>query len=110
MMRFMIASPSSGAGKTVITLAIMRLISRIGIAFQPAKSGPDYIDPQFHYVAASTNSINLDAWAMTASGIQNLVSNENLIVEGAMGLFDGAGVSGTGSSADLATSSSFPPP
>ena len=108
MMRFMIASPSSGAGKTVITLAIMRLMSRIGIAFQPAKSGPDYIDPQFHYVAASTNSINLDAWAMSASGIQNLVGNENLIVEGAMGLFDGAGVSGTGSSADLANILSLP--
>lgn len=108
MMRFMIASPSSGAGKTVITLAIMRLISRIGIAFQPAKSGPDYIDPQFHYVAASTNSINLDAWAMSASEIQTLAGNENLIVEGAMGLFDGAGISGNGSSADLANILSLP--
>jgi hypothetical protein len=45
MSRFMVAAPSSGAGKTTITLALMRLMQRAQIEFQPAKSGPDYIDP-----------------------------------------------------------------
>ncbi|MDO7662872.1 MAG: cobyrinic acid a,c-diamide synthase, partial [Planktomarina temperata] len=48
MSRFMIAAPSSGAGKTTVTLALMRLLQRAKIEFQPAKSGPDYIDPGFH--------------------------------------------------------------
>jgi cobyrinic acid a,c-diamide synthase len=64
MSRFMIAAPSSGAGKTTVTLALMRLLQRAKIEFQPAKSGPDYIDPGFHSIAAGTPSVNLDAWAM----------------------------------------------
>ena len=47
MIRFLIASPHSGAGKTVITLAIMRLLRKRAVKYQPAKSGPDYIDPKF---------------------------------------------------------------
>ena len=102
MTRFLIASPNSGAGKTIITLAIMRIFKRTGLKYQPAKSGPDYIDPKFHEVASGENSVNLDAWAMRKEEIETLAGSGNLIVEGAMGLFDGAGVSGVGSSADLA--------
>lgn len=108
MTRFLIASPNSGAGKTVVTLAIMRLIKEMGIKYKPAKSGPDYIDPKFHQIASGESSVNLDAWAMKQSEIKNLAGNGNLIVEGAMGLFDGAGVSGVGSSANLAKILSLP--
>ena len=108
MIRFLIASPHSGAGKTVITLAIMRLLRKRAVKYQPAKSGPDYIDPKFHEVASGENSVNLDAWAMRKEEIETLAGSGNLIVEGAMGLFDGAGVSGVGSSADLAKILSLP--
>jgi cobyrinic acid a,c-diamide synthase len=102
MSRFMIAAPSSGAGKTTVTLALMRLLQRAKIEFQPAKSGPDYIDPGFHSVAAGTPSVNLDAWAMPADLIGTLAGSGGLVVEAAMGLFDGAGKAGRGSAADLA--------
>ena len=102
MSRFMIAAPSSGAGKTTVTLALMRLLQRAKIEFQPAKSGPDYIDPGFHSVAAGTPSVNLDAWAMPADLIGTLAGSSGLVVEAAMGLFDGAGKAGRGSAADLA--------
>ena len=102
MSRFMIAAPSSGAGKTTVTLAVMRLLQRAQIEFQPAKSGPDYIDPGFHCVAAGRASVNLDAWAMPADLIHSLAGSGGLVVEAAMGLFDGAGKAGQGSAADLA--------
>ena len=102
MNRFMIAAPSSGAGKTTVSLALMRLLQRAQIEFQPAKSGPDYIDPGFHSVAAGTPSVNLDAWAMPADLIRTLAGSGGLVVEAAMGLFDGAGKAGRGSAADLA--------
>ena len=108
MTRVMIAAPSSGAGKTTVTLALMRILRREGIPFQPAKSGPDYIDPRFHEVAAGCISVNLDAWAMPLSQIKTLSGPGNLIVEGAMGLFDGAGLAGRGSAADLAKMLSLP--
>jgi cobyrinic acid a,c-diamide synthase len=108
MTRVMIAAPSSGAGKTTVTLALMRILRREGISFQPAKSGPDYIDPRFHEVAAGCTSLNLDAWAMPLSQIKNLSGPGNLIVEGSMGLFDGAGLAGKGSAADLANMLSLP--
>ena len=79
-----------------------------GIHFMPAKSGPDYIDPSFHAVAAGRSSMNLDAWAMPESQIINLAGSGNLVVEGAMGLFDGAGLAGRGSAADLAYMLSIP--
>ncbi|MDT2075609.1 MAG: cobyrinate a,c-diamide synthase, partial [Planktomarina sp.] len=108
MTRFLIAAPNSGAGKTTLTLAIMRILKREGIDFQPAKSGPDYIDPSFHTVAAGRPSVNLDAWAMQPIQIKNLAGSGNLIVEGAMGLFDGAGLAGHGSAAKLSNMLSLP--
>ena len=108
MTRFMIAAPSSGAGKTTLTLALMRIFQREGISFQPAKSGPDYIDPRFHEMAAGQSSLNIDAWAMTSTQVKSLAGSGNLIIEGAMGLFDGAGFDGRGSAGDLAETLTLP--
>lgn len=99
---FVIGAPSSGSGKTTIALGLMRALSR-RMAVRPAKSGPDYIDPQFHSTACGQPSMNLDAWAMSPDMLRGLACGEGLlIVEGAMGLFDGAPPNGDGSAADLA--------
>ncbi|MEM8979530.1 MAG: cobyrinate a,c-diamide synthase [Pseudomonadota bacterium] len=101
---FLIAAPSSGAGKTTISLGLMRALSRQG-SVTAAKSGPDYIDPQFHAVATGQPSVNLDAWAMSPERIRSLAqsqSGDRLIVEAAMGLFDGVSGTKKGSAAELA--------
>ena len=106
----MIAAPSSGSGKTVITLAILRALKRKGIAISSAKAGPDYIDPAFHQIASGKASVNLDPWAMSKQRIQTLAVGGDtsfLLVEAMMGLFDGA-ADGTGSAADLSASLSLP--
>lgn len=100
-----IAAPSSGSGKTTVTLGLLRAlrdICRYG-SVRGAKSGPDYIDPRFHEAACGQPSYNLDAWAMSETRIKSLASGSGLmILEGAMGLFDGAPPNGKGASADLA--------
>ena len=97
----LIAAPQSGAGKTTVTLALLRALKNAGRKIVSAKSGPDYIDPKFHEAASGRPCINLDAWAMTpdtvrALGRSHAEAADLLIVEGAMGLFDGA-ASGKGS-------------
>ena len=98
-----LAAPSSGAGKTTVTLALLRLLARQGMAVRGAKSGPDYIDPKFHEAACGAPCPNLDAWAMSPARIAGLASGDGmLVIEGAMGLFDGAPPEGRGAVADLA--------
>lgn len=101
-MRFLIAAPSSGSGKTTITLGLLRAFAQSGLSISGAKSGPDYIDPRFHEAACGQPCYNLDAWAMSPERITSLAATGNLIVEGAMGLFDGAPPVGKGACADLA--------
>lgn len=101
-MSFIIAAPASGCGKTTITLGLLRALSRT-TAIRAAKSGPDYIDPRFHEAACGQPCLNLDAWAMPPDRIKALAAGEvPLIIEGAMGLFDGAPPDGKGATADLA--------
>jgi cobyrinic acid a,c-diamide synthase len=108
----LIAAPSSGAGKTTLTLALLYALKSAERSVVSAKSGPDYIDPKFHEAASGTPCINLDAWAMDRTTLRSLASRQAaghdvLVVEGAMGLFDGA-ASGKGSAADLATTLQLP--
>ena len=90
-----IAAPSSGSGKTVLTLGLLRHLAKSGVAVASGKVGPDYIDPAFHSVASGRPCLNLDPWAMRpgvlASGLAILKKDADLLVcEGVMGLFDGA--------------------
>jgi len=102
-MSFIIAAPSSGSGKTTITLGLLRALTKRDVHVRAAKSGPDYIDPKFHEAACKHPCLNLDAWAMTDTRIKSLSAGPvPLIIEGAMGLFDGAPPNGKGSTADLA--------
>jgi len=174
----LIAAPGSGAGKTTVTLALLRALRNRGLAVSSAKSGPDYIDPKFHEAASGGPRlltshpgssprtqrsedpgsesrgpgnkyfletdvrgspipvrtsfdrdddrvddwgealchpseaasghfcVNLDAWAMSERLLMSLANRQAaeadvLLVEGAMGLFDGS-ANGKGSAADLA--------
>lgn len=98
-----IAAPASGAGKTTVTLALLRLLARQGKNVRGAKSGPDYIDPKFHEAACGQPCLNLDAWAMSPARLRSLAAGGGtLVIEGAMGLFDGAPPEGKGAVADLA--------
>ncbi len=105
----LIAAPRSGGGKTTITLALLAALRRRGLAVRAAKSGPDYIDPAFHMEASGTPSLTLDSWSMPPALLDRTLSlaatgGDLLLVESAMGLFDGAGDSPgrQGSAADLA--------
>ena len=98
-----LSASSSASGKTTITLGLLRALKLAGIPVRSAKSGPDYIDPRFHAAASGAECFNLDAWAMSPDSIRMLASGAlPLIIEGAMGLFDGALPDGKGSTADLA--------
>lgn len=111
-----IAAPASGSGKTLVTLSLLRRLTRDGLRVTGAKAGPDYIDPTFHTAACRRPCRNLDVWAMReatlASTIAALGNDAALIVaEGVMGLFDGINLPGrpdAGSTADLAALTGWP--
>lgn len=108
-----IAAPSSGNGKTVVTVGLLRALVRRGVAVCGAKVGPDAIDPSFHSLAAKKTAVNLDEWAMRpalrAMMLESVGGESSLMLaEGTMGLYDGIGALGMGSTADLALSLGWP--
>ena len=109
----MIAAPRSGAGKTTLTLGLLRALRARGVTVSGAKSGPDYIDCTFHAAASGRESVNLDSWAMSETLVRSLagaIGGELLIVEASMGLYDGAPApqGATGASADIAARLGLP--
>ncbi len=110
-----IAAPRSGAGKTSVTLGLLAAWRRAGRRVAAAKAGPDYLDTAFHAAATGRPGVNLDSWAMPPALLDGLAARaaegaELVLVEGAMGLFDGvAGPAGRrGSAADLAARLGLP--
>lgn len=104
---FCIAGTNSGAGKTTITLGLLRALKRRGIKIAPFKCGPDYIDTAFHRAACGTPSRNLDTWMfpdrLSYSFEAGIKDKDCAVIEGVMGLFDGAKPGKpTGSTADVA--------
>ena len=104
-----IAAPHSGAGKTTVTLAVLAALRRRSVRVRAAKAGPDYIDPAFHAAVTGAASVNLDSWAMPGDLLDALAAQaardaDLVVIEGVMGLFDGAsGPEGRrGATADLA--------
>lgn len=109
---FVVAAPRSGSGKTVVTLGLLAAVQRRGLGVAPAKTGPDYIDTTILARAAGRDAINLDPWAMAPERLRALAAGhaagaDLLVVEGVMGLFDGA-ADGRGSTADLAEALDLP--
>jgi cobyrinic acid a,c-diamide synthase len=112
--RFCIAGTNSGVGKTTITLGLMRALKRRGLKVAPFKCGPDYIDPSYHRQAAGAESVNLDTWMIPPEGLRNSFARNSddadvAVVEGVMGLYDGASASSPdGSTADCAEKLGIP--
>lgn len=106
--RLTIAAPASGCGKTTITLALLAALRRRGLTVAPFKVGPDFIDPGHHARACGRTSRNLDGWMcgqawVRQSFARGCVGADLALIEGVMGLFDGAaGDSEVGSSAEVA--------
>jgi cobyrinic acid a,c-diamide synthase len=112
-----IAAPHSGAGKTTVTLALLAALRRRRLTVRAAKAGPDYIDPAFHAAATGAPCVNLDSWAMSDRLLDALAGQtadgaDIVVIEGVMGLFDGAADAGAhgrhGTTADLAAHFGLP--
>ena len=105
-----IAAPSSGSGKTVVTLSLLRALKNDGISVSSIKIGPDYIDPTYHSAASGEYCRNLDFWGMRDQTLlfqrASVMKKSHLVIaEGVMGLFDGASTEksiDSGSTADAA--------
>jgi len=107
-----IAAPSSGSGKTVVTLGILAALKARGLSVSSLKAGPDYIDPAFHGQATGRPCFNVDPWAMrddtlNATIAEASLGSDLLIAEGVMGLFDGATLD-LGSTADISKLTGWP--
>ncbi|AJF27212.1 cobyrinic acid a,c-diamide synthase [Haloarcula sp. CBA1115] len=89
---FVLAGTSSGVGKTVATLATLTALEDAGYQPQPAKAGPDFIDPSHHEALVDTPSRTLDPWLAGEDGMRRTYwrgTGDICIVEGVMGLYDG---------------------
>ncbi len=115
--RILIAAPASGSGKTMIATGLMAALRERGLSVSPHKVGPDYIDPGYHGAACGRPGRNLDAHLLGEDRIVPLLLHgatvpepaDIAVVEGVMGLFDGAlGGRGYASSAHIARLTSTP--
>lgn len=90
---------ASGVGKTVATLAVLRALDDAGYDPQPAKAGPDFIDPSHHEPVAGKPSRTLDPWLSGEDGVRRNYhrgDGDICVVEGMMGLYDGSVASTAG--------------
>jgi cobyrinic acid a,c-diamide synthase len=93
--RLVIAAPASGSGKTTVATGLMAAFAARGLAVSPHKVGPDYIDPGYHALATGRVGRNLDAYLCGPELVGPLFAHgargcDLAVVEGVMGMFDGA--------------------
>ncbi|WP_107104195.1 cobyrinate a,c-diamide synthase [Streptomyces sp. Root1310] len=93
--RLVVAAPSSGSGKTTVATGLMAALTARGLAVSPHKVGPDYIDPGYHSLATGRTGRNLDAYLCGPALVGPLFAHgargcDIAVVEGVMGMFDGA--------------------
>jgi len=95
-------------GKTSLTLGIVRAMRRRGMRVQTFKVGPDFLDPTYLAAASGRTCYNLDGWMTGRDYVRSLFARacgdaDLAVIEGVMGLFDGAEADSLeGSSAQVA--------
>ncbi|WP_030180846.1 cobyrinate a,c-diamide synthase [Streptomyces sp. NRRL S-813] len=93
--RLVVAAPASGSGKTTVATGLMAALAGRGLSVSPHKVGPDYIDPGYHALATGRAGRNLDAYLCGPELVGPLFLHgargcDIAVVEGVMGLYDGA--------------------
>jgi len=106
--RLLIAAPASGTGKTSVAIGLCAALARRGLRVAPFKVGPDFLDPTYLSRAAGQICYNLDGWMTSKRYVRSLLERKSAeadlaVMEGVMGLFDGASPETlAGSSAEVA--------
>ena len=113
MMQFLVAAPCSGSGKTTVTLALLAALKARGADPCAFKAGPDYIDPMFHRQALGIPSHNLDLFLSGPDTVKALYAryaagHGAAVCEGAMGFYDGQGLTTRASAWELAHTLDLP--
>ena len=105
--RLVIAAPQGRSGKTITTIGLLSALKKAGCRVQPYKKGPDFIDPSWMTRITGRFCRNLDSFLMDRETIRASLARtagdaDLVVVEGAMGLFDGVDLEGSGSTAEIA--------
>ena len=107
MNRLLISAAHKSSGKTTLSIGLCAALRRRGLAVQPFKKGPDFIDPMWLSAAAGRDCHNLDFFLMGREEIQRTFSARSrgadiALIEGNKGLYDGLSLDGSNSNAALA--------
>jgi cobyrinic acid a,c-diamide synthase len=106
--RLVIGATQSGTGKTSLSLALVHALTRRGLRVQAFKVGPDFLDPTHLAIASGRPCYNLDGWMSGEAYVKQLFARASAtadiaVIEGVMGLFDGADPrTSEGSTAEIA--------
>lgn len=111
--RLVVGAPQGRSGKTTVTIGLLAALKERGLLVQPFKKGPDFIDPSWMTMVTGRACRNLDGYMMNRELIRNCFMKGSCgadisVVEGAMGLFDGVDLEGSGSTAEIAKSIAAP--
>ena len=92
--QFLISALSTGSGKTLFAMGLVRALKNRGLRIQPYKCGTDFFDSQILSLAAGNEAVHLDTWISSHTHIQHLYNRygekaDVCITEGTSGLFDG---------------------
>jgi cobyrinic acid a,c-diamide synthase len=102
-----LSAAHKSSGKTTLSIGLCAAFAKRGLAVQPFKKGPDYIDPIWLGMAAGLPCYNLDFYV---AGRQETIDDycyrgqaaDLCLIEGNKGLHDGLDLDGGNSNAALA--------
>ena len=111
--RFLVSAAHKSSGKTTIAIGLCAALTRRGLAVQPFKKGPDFIDPLWLSAASGRRCRNLDPYVsdddeIRAAFLRHAAGADVALVEGNKGLYDGVAIDGSNSNAALAKALALP--